>query len=70
MKKLLPAQSKGKYDIAEYNAAKVKLDVENSGKTPKNGIVWYAVPALSNIQRLPDQYPVDGQALEPLRVVM
>ena len=65
-----PMQSRVPVDIAVYNSVRVRHDAEKSGKTVKSGLVWYSVPALSNIQRLPDQYPVDGQIFEPLRVVM
>ena len=32
--------------------------------------VWYAVPAMSEVQYLPDAYPVDGQYNAPVRIVM
>ena len=32
--------------------------------------VWYTVPAMSEVQYLPDAYPVDGQYNAPVRIVM
>jgi len=33
-------------------------------------LVWYAVPPMSEVQYLPDAYPVDGQFKAPVRIVM
>ncbi len=33
-------------------------------------LVWFDVPAMSEYQRLPDLFPVDGEALEPVRIIM
>ena len=40
-----------------------------AGKTHAEAFVHYAVPMASDIQRLPDVYPVDGRAGEPVRIV-
>lgn len=53
-------------DLKRYNALRVAQDL--AGK--KSDLVYYSVPALSNVQYLPDQYPVDGTALCPLDIVM
>ena len=55
-----------KGDLKRYNALRVAQDL--AGK--KSDLVYYSVPALSNVQYLPDQYPVDGTALCPLDIVM
>ncbi len=47
----------------EHNARLVAAD---GGK----GVVYYTVPALSNVQYLPDQYPVDGTLNAPLDIIM
>ena len=39
------------------------------GKTHGEAFVHYAVPMASDIQRLPDVYPTDGRAGEPVRIV-
>ncbi len=55
--------------VARHNAVRVALDLAD-GNLPANAtFAWYAVPPLSNIQRLADQYPVDGKACAPLRLV-
>ncbi len=33
-------------------------------------MVWFDVPAMSEYQRLPDLFPVDGEALKPVRIIM
>ena len=38
-------------------------------KAPGTDFVHYAVPAMSNVQRLPDIYPLDGQAGQPVRII-
>ncbi|MBO5959891.1 MAG: hypothetical protein J6Q65_07185 [Lentisphaeria bacterium] len=53
-------------DLKRYNALRVAQDL--AGK--KSDLVYYSVPALSNVQYLPDQYPVDGTALCSLDIVM
>ena len=47
----------------------LRVGDELKGQAPNAPVLWYAVPALSSIQRLPDQYPVDGKLNAPLRVV-
>lgn len=62
-------KSFSKKDIKRYNALKVADAL--AGKHLPDGakLAWYAVPPLSNIQRLTDQYPIDGEAVAPLRIV-
>ena len=45
-------------------AADVNRKVDFSGK-----VVHYAVPAMSELMRLPEVYPLDGKALAPVRIV-
>ena len=42
------------------NAARVKADLA-AAKLPEAKIAWYEVPAMSDVMRIPDVYPVDGQ---------
>ncbi len=58
-----------KNTVARHNAVKVAQDLVGKDLPADATFAWYAVPPLSNIQRLPDQYPVDGEALAPLRIV-
>ncbi len=52
---------------AAVNAARVALDVTNAAiQAP---FVHYAVPPMGEYQRLPDLYPVDGEANVPVRIV-
>ena len=52
---------------AAVNAVRVALDVTNAAsQTP---FIHYTVPPMSEVQRLPDLYPVDGEALAPVRIV-
>ncbi len=52
---------------AAVTAVRVALDVTNAvSETP---FIHYAVPPMSEVQRLPDLYPVDGEALAPVRIV-
>ncbi len=50
------------------NAVRVAEDI---GKHPEfNGsIVYYSVPAMSEQQRLPDTYPLDGKAFSTVRII-
>lgn len=59
----------GKKDLTGkqiVNAVRVAKDMGNfNGK-----IVHYAVPAMSDLQRLGDAYPLDGSVLAPVRIIM
>ena len=55
--------------VARHNAVRVALDLAGKELPAGASFTWYAVPPLSNIQRLADQYPVDGKAAAPLRIV-
>ena len=46
---------------------RVKADF--AGKAHPDAFVHYVVPMASDIQRLPDVYPTDGRAGEPVRIV-
>ncbi len=48
-------------------AERVYADVSNA--LPAAPFVHYAVPAMSDVQRLEDVYPIDGQAAAPVRIV-
>jgi len=48
------------------NAARVAKDV---GDFPGR-VAYYAVPAMSDVQRLGDEYPVDGTPLGTVRIIM
>ncbi|MGI6100849.1 MAG: hypothetical protein ACOYD3_14010 [Kiritimatiellia bacterium] len=65
LKRLAGIQDRGA--VFRYNALRVAEDLKDG--EPAASFVWYTVPALSNIQRLPDQFPVDGSLGTPLRVV-
>ncbi len=52
---------------AAVNAARVALDVTNVAVQAP--FVHYAVPPMGEYQRLPDLYPVDGEANVPVRIV-
>lgn len=60
-----------KDEAVRYNALRVADDLA-ARKNPDqgNGVLYYVVPPLSNIQRLPDQYPVDGKMGGFLDIVM
>ena len=52
---------------AVVNAVRVALDATN---LPSSAVmVHYALPAMSEVQRLADLYPVDGEAGAPVRIV-
>lgn len=65
LKTLVARQDRG--DVFRYNALRVADDLKEA--SPDSPFVWYTVPALSSIPRLPDQFPVDGKLGAPLRVV-
>ena len=52
--------------LLRYNALRVAKDLNGSNAD----FAYYVVPALSNIQRLPDQFPVDGKINASVDVVM
>ena len=62
-------QETPKNSVRRYNALRVALDYDGGDAVNDPAFTWYAVPPLSNIQRLADQYPVDGKAAAPLRIV-
>lgn len=49
------------------NAVRVASDVTNLSSTAM--FVHYAVPAMSEVQRLTDLYPMDGEANAPVRII-
>jgi hypothetical protein len=53
--------------VAVVNAVRVAEDQKGSAGQP--AVVHYVVPAMSVLQRLPDAYPVDGQAGGELRII-
>jgi hypothetical protein len=50
------------------NAARVAADLR-SNTTAAAAVAWYAVPALSDVQRLPDTFPWDGRAGGEVRLL-
>lgn len=58
-----------KKDIWRHNALRVAADLAGLPGADGAKLTWYAVPPLSNIQRLADQYPIDGEIQAPLRIV-
>lgn len=65
LRKLVGAQPKT--GVGRYNALRVADDLKDA--TPDAALAWYAVPPMSGIQRLADQFPVDGRLNAPLRLV-
>ncbi len=61
--------STGKNGAGRYNALRVAQDLAGRDLDARATFVWYAVPPLSNIQRLADQFPIDGKVCAPLRLV-
>src|SRR5690554_5003703 len=55
-------------DRSALNAVRVARDATNSAV--QSPFVHYAVPAMSEYQRLPDLYPLDGEANAPVRIVV
>jgi len=53
--------------IGQYNILRI---LRGQPRAKSSTTVWYSVPPLSNIQRLPDQFPVDGKLLAPVDIVM
>ena len=53
---------------APVNRQRVGADLKAAGLA-KGPLTWYAVPAMSDIRRLPDAYPEDGRVQGALRVV-
>lgn len=47
--------------VMPANAARVRADW-SAGGLPESRVVWYDVPAMSDVMRIPDAYPVDGVA--------
>ncbi len=50
------------------NRRRVETDLQAAGIAQAD-LTWYAVPAMSDIRRLPDTYPDDGRVQGELRVV-
>ena len=67
LKKLVQATPRN--TVRRYNVLRVAQDLTGVEVANGSTFTWYAVPPLSNIQRLADQYPVDGKAAAPLRIV-
>ncbi len=62
------------YDLdakkALANESQVKLDLKNAPATLGSApAVWYAVPAMGDIKRVPDAYPTDGRFLGDLQII-
>ncbi len=56
--------------LVKTNAAKVENDLKNAPESwKKSPILYYAVSPLSDIKRVPDCYPSDGQLAAPLRII-
>ena len=53
---------------APLNRARVAADLQAAGLSDAP-VTWYAVPAMSDVRRMPDTYPQDGRARGELRVV-
>jgi hypothetical protein len=51
------------------NRARVTADLEAAGR-PSAGIAWYAVPAMSDVMRLADTYPEDGEVSGELQALI
>ncbi len=49
-------------------AVRVAEDVKDADATAK--IIYYSVPAMSDLQRMPDVYPLDGTPMSPVRIIM
>lgn len=52
----------------KVNAARVLEDLSKRPSGSEN-LAFYAVPAMSELQRLPDAYPVDGSVNSPVRIL-
>lgn len=50
-------------------SARVAADLKARPDLAAAPVVWYAVPAMSDLMRLPGTYPVDGQLAGDLRIV-
>ncbi len=55
-------------DAAVPLADRVAADLKASG-TPKGAFAFYAVPPMSDVQRLPDTYPSDGAFGQKVRIL-
>lgn len=53
---------------AVANAVRVASDVKSSS-AKNDDLVFYSVPAMSELQRLPDAYPLDGKVSAPVRII-
>ncbi|OGV49949.1 MAG: hypothetical protein A2X49_00610 [Lentisphaerae bacterium GWF2_52_8] len=53
--------------LALANALRVANDLK--GATGNLPLAYYAVPAMSELQRLPDAYPLDGKAMSPVTII-
>ncbi len=53
------------------HAVRVAQDVSQKKKNQGNVLLtYYSVPAMSELQRLPDAYPLDGKMEAPIRIIM
>ena len=68
LKKYLDSVDRKMSEAGRVAAARVAADV-NSKPEFTGKVVHYAVPPMSDLQRLPDQYPLDGKALAPVRII-
>lgn len=65
---LYRAQSAEAERNAPINRARVAADLQAAGASDAQ-VTWYAVPAMSDVRRMPYTYPEDGQSRGELRVV-
>ena len=68
MKALLSSLDK-KDEAAVINAVRVANDMIAAGMKQDAKVLHYAVPAMSEYQRLADTYPLDGSFQSPVRII-
>ena len=61
------AQAAAALRNAPLNRARVAADLQAAGISDAP-VTWYAVPAMSDVRRMPDTYPQDGRSRGELRV--
>lgn len=55
-------------EMAFVTATRVAADL-NKNPDFKGKVAYYAVPAMSELMRLPETYPLDGKAVSPVRII-
>ena len=55
-------------EMALVTATRVAADL-NKNPDFKGKVAYYAVPAMSELMRLPETYPLDGKAVSPVRII-